>query len=84
MDKFQGVPYGLFLGPKVWFGLVWINSCFIPSSVRFDCADFKLKFSKILLSTYDLQELEEVGGTEELEEEINKRIKRKGTLDTVQ
>ncbi|XP_058105655.1 beta-carotene hydroxylase 2, chloroplastic-like [Magnolia sinica] len=36
LDKFDGVPYGLFLGPK---------------------------------------ELEEVGGTEELEKEINKRIK---------
>ncbi|OAY73724.1 Beta-carotene 3-hydroxylase, chloroplastic [Ananas comosus] len=37
MDKFKGVPYGLFLGPK---------------------------------------ELEEVGGLEELEKEINRRIKR--------
>ncbi|OEL37627.1 Beta-carotene 3-hydroxylase, chloroplastic [Dichanthelium oligosanthes] len=45
MDKFQGVPYGLFLGPK---------------------------------------ELKEVGGTEELEKEIKKRIKRKGTLDAIQ
>ncbi|KAF8780173.1 hypothetical protein HU200_001836 [Digitaria exilis] len=45
MDKFQGVPYGLFLGPK---------------------------------------ELKEVGGTEELEKEIKKRIKRKGTLDVIQ
>ncbi|KAJ1299013.1 hypothetical protein BS78_01G498800 [Paspalum vaginatum] len=42
MDKFEGVPYGLFLGPK---------------------------------------ELKEVGGTEELEKEIKKRIKRKGTSD---
>ncbi|KAK2983568.1 hypothetical protein RJ640_023102, partial [Escallonia rubra] len=38
-DKFDGVPYGLFLGPK---------------------------------------ELEEVGGLEELEKEINRRIKRSG------
>ncbi|CAN6308219.1 unnamed protein product, partial [Urochloa humidicola] len=45
MDRFQGVPYGLFLGPK---------------------------------------ELKEVGGTEELEKEIKKRIKRKGTLDAIQ
>ncbi|PAN51854.1 hypothetical protein PAHAL_9G624800 [Panicum hallii] len=45
MDKFQGVPYGLFLGPK---------------------------------------ELKEVGGTEELEKEIKKRIKRKGTSDAMQ
>ncbi|CAL4928768.1 unnamed protein product [Urochloa decumbens] len=45
MDKFQGVPYGLFLGPK---------------------------------------ELKEVGGTEELEKEIKKRIKRKGTSDVLQ
>ncbi|CAN6321667.1 unnamed protein product [Urochloa humidicola] len=45
MDKFQGVPYGLFLGPK---------------------------------------ELKEVGGTEELEKEIKKRIKRNGTLDVTQ
>ncbi|CAN6290847.1 unnamed protein product [Urochloa humidicola] len=45
MDQFQGVPYGLFLGPK---------------------------------------ELKEVGGTEELEKEIKKRIKRKGTSDVLQ
>ncbi|KAF0911097.1 hypothetical protein E2562_005478 [Oryza meyeriana var. granulata] len=45
MDKFEGVPYGLFLGPK---------------------------------------ELEEVGGSEELEKEIKRRIKRKETLDAVQ
>ncbi|XP_040378230.1 beta-carotene 3-hydroxylase, chloroplastic-like isoform X1 [Oryza brachyantha] len=45
MDKFEGVPYGLFLGPK---------------------------------------ELEEVGGSEELEKEIKRRIKRKETLDTIQ
>ncbi|KAF8780444.1 hypothetical protein HU200_001566 [Digitaria exilis] len=45
MDKFQGVPYGLFLGPK---------------------------------------ELKEVGGTKELEKEIKKRIKRKGTVDAIQ
>ncbi|TVU48553.1 hypothetical protein EJB05_08194 [Eragrostis curvula] len=45
MDNFDGVPYGLFLGPK---------------------------------------ELKEVGGTEELEKEIKKRIKRKETLDAVQ
>uniref|UniRef100_A0A0D9VNX2 beta-carotene 3-hydroxylase n=1 Tax=Leersia perrieri TaxID=77586 RepID=A0A0D9VNX2_9ORYZ len=45
MDKFEGVPYGLFLGPK---------------------------------------ELEEVGGSEELEKEIKKRIKRKKTLDAIQ
>ncbi|XP_039780230.1 beta-carotene 3-hydroxylase, chloroplastic-like [Panicum virgatum] len=45
MDNFQGVPYGLFLGPK---------------------------------------ELKEVGGTEELEKEIKKRIKRKGISDAIQ
>ncbi|EEC74425.1 hypothetical protein OsI_09800 [Oryza sativa Indica Group] len=45
MDKFEGVPYGLFLGPK---------------------------------------ELEEVGGIEELEKEIKRRIKRKETLDAIQ
>ncbi|KAK3148520.1 hypothetical protein QOZ80_3BG0296070 [Eleusine coracana subsp. coracana] len=45
MDKFDGVPYGLFLGPK---------------------------------------ELKEVGGTEELEKEISRRIKRKQTTDAVQ
>ncbi|GJN09251.1 hypothetical protein PR202_ga27240 [Eleusine coracana subsp. coracana] len=45
MDKFDGVPYGLFLGPK---------------------------------------ELKEVGGTEELEKEISRRIKRKETIDAVQ
>ncbi|KAL6589755.1 hypothetical protein ACP70R_050240 [Stipagrostis hirtigluma subsp. patula] len=45
MDKFDGVPYGLFLGPK---------------------------------------ELKEVGGTEELEKEIKRRIKRKETLDAIQ
>ncbi|KAM0926723.1 hypothetical protein ACQ4PT_003699 [Festuca glaucescens] len=45
MDKFDSVPYGLFLGPK---------------------------------------ELEEVGGTEELEKEIQKRIKRRETLDAMQ
>uniref|UniRef100_A0A0E0K858 beta-carotene 3-hydroxylase n=1 Tax=Oryza punctata TaxID=4537 RepID=A0A0E0K858_ORYPU len=45
MDKFEGVPYGLFLGPK---------------------------------------ELEEVGGSEELEKEIKRRIKRKETLDAIQ
>ncbi|CAL4920500.1 unnamed protein product [Urochloa decumbens] len=45
MDKFQGVPYGLFLGPK---------------------------------------ELKQVGGTEELEKEIKKRIKRKGTSHVLQ
>ncbi|KAL6847648.1 hypothetical protein ACP4OV_022674 [Aristida adscensionis] len=45
MDKFDGVPYGLFLGPK---------------------------------------ELKEVGGTEELEKEIKRRIKRKETLDVIQ
>ncbi|EAY79324.1 hypothetical protein OsI_34454 [Oryza sativa Indica Group] len=43
-DKFEGVPYGLFLGPK---------------------------------------ELEEVGGTEELEKEIKKRIKRKEAMDAI-
>jgi beta-carotene 3-hydroxylase len=32
----------------------------------------------------DLQELKEVGGTEELEKEIKKRIKRKGTSDAMQ
>ncbi|XP_072987104.1 beta-carotene 3-hydroxylase 1, chloroplastic-like [Typha latifolia] len=42
MDKFEGVPYGLFLGPK---------------------------------------ELEEVGGMEELEKEISRRIKRNASLD---
>ncbi|XP_073001053.1 beta-carotene hydroxylase 1, chloroplastic-like [Typha latifolia] len=41
-DKFEGVPYGLFLGPK---------------------------------------ELEEVGGLEELEKEISRRIKRSSSLD---
>ena len=25
MDNFQGVPYGLFLGPKVCFALLWIQ-----------------------------------------------------------
>ncbi|ONL93153.1 beta-carotene 3-hydroxylase, chloroplastic [Zea mays] len=45
MDKFQGVPYGLFLGPK---------------------------------------ELKEVGGTEELEKEIKKRIRRREALDAIQ
>uniref|UniRef100_A0ACD5WRQ6 Uncharacterized protein n=1 Tax=Avena sativa TaxID=4498 RepID=A0ACD5WRQ6_AVESA len=45
MDKFDSVPYGLFLGPK---------------------------------------ELEEVGGTEELEKEIQRRIKRRETLDAMQ
>uniref|UniRef100_I1P728 beta-carotene 3-hydroxylase n=1 Tax=Oryza glaberrima TaxID=4538 RepID=I1P728_ORYGL len=45
MDKFEGVPYGLFLGPK---------------------------------------ELEEVGGIEELEKEIKRRIKRKETSDAIQ
>ncbi|KQK23901.1 beta-carotene 3-hydroxylase, chloroplastic [Brachypodium distachyon] len=45
MDKFDSVPYGLFLGPK---------------------------------------ELEEVGGTEELEKEIKRRIKRRETLDARQ
>ncbi|XP_062209703.1 beta-carotene hydroxylase 2, chloroplastic-like [Phragmites australis] len=45
MDKFKGVPFGLFLGPK---------------------------------------ELKEVGGTEELEKEIKRRIKRKETLDAIQ
>uniref|UniRef100_A0A0A9FQJ8 beta-carotene 3-hydroxylase n=1 Tax=Arundo donax TaxID=35708 RepID=A0A0A9FQJ8_ARUDO len=45
MDKFEGVPYGLFLGPK---------------------------------------ELKEVGGTEELEKEIKRRIKRRETLDAMQ
>ncbi|KAL5209607.1 hypothetical protein ABZP36_005230 [Zizania latifolia] len=45
MDKFDGVPYGLFLGPK---------------------------------------ELEEVGGNEELEKEIKRRIKRKENLDAIQ
>ncbi|XP_066388860.1 uncharacterized protein [Miscanthus floridulus] len=45
MDKFQGVPYGLFLGPK---------------------------------------ELKEVGGTEELEKEIKKRIRRREVLDAIQ
>jgi beta-carotene 3-hydroxylase len=43
-DKFEGVPYGLFLGPK---------------------------------------ELEEVGGTEELDKEIKKRIKRKEAMDAI-
>ncbi|KAL5217980.1 hypothetical protein ABZP36_018664 [Zizania latifolia] len=43
-DKFEGVPYGLFLGPK---------------------------------------ELEEVGGSEELEKSIKRRIKRKETLDAI-
>ncbi|KAJ3680298.1 hypothetical protein LUZ60_016576 [Juncus effusus] len=42
MDKFDGVPYGLFLGPK---------------------------------------ELEEVGGQEDLEKEINRRIKRRVNFD---
>ncbi|KAJ1693575.1 hypothetical protein LUZ63_010273 [Rhynchospora breviuscula] len=42
-DKFEGVPYGLFLGPK---------------------------------------ELEEVGGIEELEKEINRRIKRNDAVKT--
>lgn len=32
---------------------------------------------------YCLQELKEVGGTEELEKEIKKRIKRKGTSEDV-
>ncbi|PWZ08047.1 hypothetical protein Zm00014a_016891 [Zea mays] len=45
MDKFQGVPYGLFLGPK---------------------------------------ELKEVGGTEELEKEIKRRIRRREALDATQ
>ncbi|XP_062216971.1 beta-carotene 3-hydroxylase, chloroplastic-like isoform X2 [Phragmites australis] len=45
MDMFEGVPYGLFLGPK---------------------------------------ELAEVGGTEELEKEIKRRIKRRETLDAIQ
>ncbi|KAF0929961.1 hypothetical protein E2562_027090 [Oryza meyeriana var. granulata] len=43
-DKFDGVPYGLFLGPK---------------------------------------ELEEVGGTEELEKEIKRRIKRKEAMEAI-
>jgi beta-carotene 3-hydroxylase len=30
------------------------------------------------------QELKEIGGTEELEKEIKRRIKRKGTQDAVQ
>ncbi|CAM0870285.1 unnamed protein product [Alopecurus aequalis] len=45
MDKFDSVPYGLFLGPK---------------------------------------ELEEVGGTEELEKEVQRRIKRREALDAMQ
>ncbi|XP_040384125.1 beta-carotene 3-hydroxylase 1, chloroplastic-like isoform X2 [Oryza brachyantha] len=43
-DKFDSVPYGLFLGPK---------------------------------------ELEEVGGTEELDKEIKKRIRRKEAMDAI-
>ncbi|KAF7055671.1 hypothetical protein CFC21_063174 [Triticum aestivum] len=45
MDKFDSVPYGLFLGPK---------------------------------------ELEEVGGTEELEKEVQRRIKRRQKSDAMQ
>ncbi|CAH2080354.1 unnamed protein product [Thlaspi arvense] len=48
-DKFQGVPYGLFLGPKY------------------------TNFGVILGAM--VQEVEEVGGLEELEKEVNRRIK---------
>jgi hypothetical protein len=45
-----------------------------------------LSYDRVLKSLVDFgwQELEEVGGTEELEKEIQKRIKRRETLDAMQ
>jgi beta-carotene 3-hydroxylase len=79
MDKFDSVPYGLFLGPKVTqliYHLIYdkILSCF----------DILQRFYWFILTDFGWQELEEVGGTEELEKEIQKRIKRRETLDAMQ
>jgi beta-carotene 3-hydroxylase len=57
MDKFEGVPYGLFLGPKVseWCPFVCPHLFCDPL-----CGHSWLWF----------QELEEVGGLDELEKEL--------------
>lgn len=88
MDKFQGVPYGLFLGPKVslksehtWLTIASARLCrFIPyEPVQ------KLTINKqTIWYWFYLQELKEVGGTEELEKEIKKRIRRREALDAIQ
>jgi hypothetical protein len=39
---------------------------------------------RYLSSLLFFQELKEIGGTEELEKEVKRRIKRKGTQDAVQ
>lgn len=64
MDKFDGVPYGLFLGPKVM-----MNLAHLETAARSE----QDKWSNLVV--FLLQELEEVGGLEELEKEITRRNK---------
>lgn len=98
-DKFDGVPYGLFLGPKV----LLFPSLFSSNELRYTVnskilvaqfIDFLncyfinvglIPLPQILfliwINGYLVQELEEVGGLEELEKEVNRRIKiSKGLL----
>jgi hypothetical protein len=62
MEKFEGVPYGLFLGPKVseWF----------PSFCPRPACDLARRLSTRVAVLSFLQELEEVGGLDELEKEL--------------
>ena len=85
MDKFKGVPYGLFLGPKVseWFSSVCPRlACDRPAAGTGQAvasthmhpshsADARVAVSSCL------QELEEVGGLDELEKELA-RIRSRG------
>lgn len=66
-DKFNGVPYGLFLGPMASFslGLLLFVLIFL----------ILLAFNNLTMFDLVIQELEEVGGNEELEKEIGRRIK---------
>jgi hypothetical protein len=60
MDKYEGVPYGLFLGPKVSKRVVPIINLVLALSVI---------STRVAVVSF-LQELEEVGGVEELEKEL--------------
>ncbi|RWV94943.1 hypothetical protein GW17_00042479 [Ensete ventricosum] len=67
MDKFDGVPYGLFLGPKVRE-----HTTTKVSGPRCRCHRHLMP---LFFFCVGFQELEEVGGLEELEKEISRRFK---------
>jgi hypothetical protein len=69
-DKFNGVPYGIFLGPKVSQDIAAEILVFRESTSFVYCSVFPVHFTVIcyLIPQWTvLQELEEVGGGEELD-----------------